>query len=130
MRKRKISSYILDWKTDLTQKGYKPQTIQMYLTGLKTFYADNDIELPRIRLKTIIKKEDINDIPNKEQIRETLKYSNPKYTAIILLISSSGMGSNEIRGLKIKDLLNSLKEYIKHPLNNRFDIEVLTEIQQ
>ena len=66
MRKRKINSYILDWKMDLTKKGYKPQTIQIYLTGLKTFYADHDIELPRIRLNGIIKKEDINDIPSKK----------------------------------------------------------------
>ncbi|WP_048190686.1 hypothetical protein [Methanobacterium sp. SMA-27] len=121
MRLRKISTYMLDWKIDLTQKGYKPQTIQMYMTGIKTFYLNFDIEVPRLRFKSVNKKEDINDIPSKENIREALKFSNPKYTALILLLSSSGLGSSEILGLKIKDLLNSLKDYIKSPISDIFD---------
>lgn len=129
MRKRKITSYFIDFKQHLIEKEYKPQTIQMYLTGLKTFYADHDIELPRMRLRGVKKKEDINDIPSKENIREALKKSNPKYSAVILLMSSSGMGSSEIRGLKIKDLLNALKDHIKTPINRNFDVGVLSDIK-
>ena len=51
-------------------------------------------------------------------IRLALKNCNPKFQAIILLMSSSGMDSAEVRSLSYKQLLKSLQEYIKLPKNS------------
>ncbi len=56
-------------------------------------------------------------IPTKDHIRRALKHANVKYQAIILLMSSSGMGSSDIRHLTIKDYLDSL-EITKYDLSD------------
>jgi hypothetical protein len=54
----------------------------------------------------------------KDDIKLALKNCNPKFQAIILLMSSSGMGSAEVSSLSHKQLLESLQEYINFPKNS------------
>lgn len=131
MRKRKIRKYFLSWLDELQKKGYSRNTIGSLFTSVKTFYRFFEIELPHV---TIELKKDNNKsfekIPTKEDIKIALNHVNIKYKALILLMSSSGMGSSEVRNLTYGNFLNGIKEYYKPTKNEQFDIAQITEILQ
>lgn len=131
MRKRKIRKYFLSWLDELQTKGYSRNTISSLFTSIKTFYRFFEIELPQV---TIELKKDNNKsfekIPTKEDIKIALNYANIKYKAMILLMSSSGMGSSEIRNLTYGNFLESIKEYYKPTKNEQFDIAQISEVLQ
>lgn len=128
MRRRKIKSYLLDFKAYLESKEYSTWTVKSMMVPVRVFYNEFDIELPKIIIKDNGREETIEDVPSKEEIRVALKYSSIKYKAIILLLSSSGMGASELLSLKYADFLNSLKEYIKLPKNRYVGIDDLVEL--
>jgi integrase len=131
MRKRKIRKYFLSWLDELQTKGYSRNTIGSLFTSVKTFYRFFEIELPNV---TIELKKDNNKsfekIPTKKDIKIALNHANIKYKAMILLMSSSGMGSSEIRNLTYGNFLESIKEYYKPTKNEQFDIVQISEILQ
>ncbi len=91
---------------------------------VKSFYSTFDIELPKIPIKlNSLPKKDYKEWVNKEDIKKAIKYSNHKYKAIIILMTSSGMGSAEIRSLTFDNFLKSLKEYLKIPLKSPYNVE-------
>jgi len=127
MRKRNLPKYLIDFKQHLVDKNFSPKTIQLAI--IRTFYSQYDIELSKQRNRNLsIENELIDDIPNKKNIELALKYANPKYKAIILTMSSSGLGSSETRHLKISDLLTSLKEELKFTNPNTFDMQCFDDI--
>ena len=75
------------------------------------------IEKPDLKNNEKQKPSELPIIPTKDHIRRAIKHSNVKYRAIILLISSSGMTSGQIRSLTIKDYLDSL-EITKYDLSD------------
>ena len=68
-----------------------------------------------------------DDIVGKEHILRALEHCNLKYKAILLLMSSSGMGRAEIIHLTYKDFLNAISEYYKPSVKEQFDIYLLAE---
>jgi len=116
MRQRKIRQYQLDFKDYLISLDFTNSTIRGIITGLRTFYSEFDIELPKVHLKRNQHQETIDDIPNKNDIRLALEHANFKYKAIILLMLSSGMGASEIISLTYQNFLNSISEYLETPL--------------
>lgn len=109
MKNRKIKTYLYNFINHMNKEGMSANTIKNCFTNIKTFYNDFEIDLPRVTYKIKEKEEllTIKDIPEKEHIKKVLKYANLCYTAIIKLMMSSGMGSSEIRTLKIKDYLDA-----------------------
>ncbi len=81
-----------------------------------------------MRFTKNIKKEGIEDIPTKNDIRKALTHANIKYQSIILLMVSSGMRSSDIRALKYGDFLISLQDYIKLPKTGFIPIDVLIKM--
>jgi len=128
MRSRNIKKYLLDFKEHLEKNNYSPKTINSTLTIIRSFYNEFEIQLPRMNLRKKYKKEVAEDIPNKKDIRFALKYVNPKYKAIILIISSSGMGSAEVRSLTYGHLLISLKDYLNYPKNTFVSVDDLIQL--
>jgi integrase len=128
MRRRKIKSYQLDFRDFLHLKDYSQQTVSTIMISVRSFYKEFDIEQPRMKIKKGDKEEKLEDIPGKEEIKIALKYANLKYKAIILLMSSSGMGSSEIRSLSYSHLLESLQEYIEIPKIGMVSIDILTDL--
>ena len=128
MRKRKILTYLIDFRSYLISENYSPNSINQYMTTIRTFYGANFIELPPIRNKQVRNNETLEDLPSKDDIKMALKYANIKYTAILLLLSSSGMGSGELLSLKYSDFVKSLKDYIKLPNSSILDIGLLSEM--
>lgn len=131
MRKRKIRKYFLSWLEELQTKGYSRNSIGSLFTSVKTFYRFFEIELPQVSIE--LKKDNnksFEKIPTKEDIKIALNFANIKYKAMILLMSSSGMGSSEIRNLTYGNFLESIKEYYKPTKNEQFDIAQISEVLQ
>ena len=110
---RKVTEYLYKYHACMEEKKLKSSTIKTKMGVVRSFYGNFKIELPdniQINIPHQLIRE--GDIPNLEDIRkgvEQAKYL--KYRAIILLISTSGMRSGDVRHLTIGDFLNATKEY-------------------
>jgi integrase len=128
MRRRKIKAHLLDFKEFLNTKNYTLLTIRQTIIAVRSFYREFDIELPKMFLQSDKRQESREDIPTKKHIEIALRHVKPRDKAIILTMSSSGMGASEILSLKIKDLLISLKDEINIPKSNVFNVDELIEL--
>jgi integrase len=128
MRKRKIRKYLISWFDKMRTDGYARNTINSQLTSVKTFYRSFEIELPQFN-KTSSRDEtkSFEKIPTKEDIKKALNYANLKYKAIILLMSSSGMGAAEIINLTYGNFLEAIEDYFKPSKDELFDIPLISE---
>lgn len=105
MRQRSIKKYLIGFRKYLQDQGLAELTVRSRLTGVKSFYKTFDIEIPSLpragnRARPL---EENKDIPNKEDLQEVLKVCDLLERAVLLVGASSGLSSNEIRNLKIKD---------------------------
>ena len=127
-KKRKIRTHLIRYRAHLIDKYEYEGTIRVYLTKILAIYRHYEIELQplpqvstRNKTKTTVK---YTDLPDKEIIRRALNIADPQTRAIILLITTSGMGRTETTNLTIQDFINATKEY-----HNKEDIhEVLKEL--
>ena len=94
MKKRHIRKYFIDYSEYLRDKGRSQYTISNHFSSIKSFYRNSEIELPNISInsKSEVKRDRNESIPSKEDIGVALKHCKFKYRAIIMLMSSSGMG--------------------------------------
>lgn len=104
MRQRNIKRYLVGFRKMLQEKGYAPMTVKGYLSGIKSFYSINDIELPTLpRTEKVRALEEHKEIPKKEDLQTVLKICDPLEKALLLIGISGGLASNEIINLKISD---------------------------
>ena len=105
MRRRKIKGYLSGFRRDLQDKNLSDLTVRSRLTGVKSFYKSFDIEIPSIMKENgkARTKEENNDIPTKEDIQQALIVCDPLEKAVMLVGVSSGLSSNEIRNLTVKE---------------------------
>ena len=129
LRLRKIKKHLKTFDDYLDAQNYSKKHKQIARAIVRSFYEEYEIQLPKTRSKQSKTEynETINDIPTKDDIKKAVKHSNLKYQAIILLMSSSGMGSSEIRNLTYHDFLNAISDYYTPSKNERFDIAQITE---
>ncbi len=79
-------------------------TVKMYMSGIRSFYSRNDIELPKLlRTGKVKSLEENTEIPEKEDLQDVLKICDPLEKAVLLVGASSGLSANEITNLKVKD---------------------------
>lgn len=130
MKYRRITKRLSIFKKHLQDEGKSPTYITTLLTTIRNFYRTHEISTPetvsRTSSTTRNKEKEAStkdEIPSKKDIKEALKRTNIKYRAIILLMSSSGMGIGEITHLKLSDYLKSLGIQI----NRRFDVDEVIE---
>lgn len=111
MRERQIKLDLLDYTEYMNSQNFSPLYIKKTMTEIRTFYREFEIELP----KTVPIRNDeqilitTDNMMNKDHIKKALGFANLKYKAIILLMSSSGMGAAEVTHLTIGDFLKSLE---------------------
>jgi integrase len=129
MRKRRINKRLIAFKEHLRENGQTFNTIKTSMATIKGFYHEFDIETPRIKIKDLEEKErtTTEDIVGKDHIKQSLKYTNIKYKALILMMSGSGMGLAEISHLKWENFLDAISEYLEPVGNEQFDIQYITE---
>ncbi len=68
-----------------------------------------------------------DSVPSEENICKALQQCDLKYRAIILLMSSSGMGSGDIRGLTFGDFIDAISDYIGDYIFNSVQIGAMME---
>lgn len=123
-RNRKIKKHLKNYQGYLESEDHTPLSVKINLSTIRSFYRYYDIQLPNQRTK--YKKNTViittKDLPGREEISKALKYSNIKYQAIILTMSSSAMGASEVLSLKVKDLISGLGENVSLNKDGLIDI--------
>ena len=97
-------------------KTYRYNTAKSYMTKLKTWYYDHDIEigkLPPMNKKQGNLSEPItfDDLPTKEVLRKAYNLGTPVFKAILLFTISSGCGKQEVLNLKLDDYYEWIQPY-------------------
>lgn len=115
MKKRHINKYLNEFLHYLIKEQKSISYIKDFIMTVRSFYSEFEIEIPKIRFKQENDKRMIttDDIVGKEHILRALEHCNLKYRAILLLMSSSGMGRAEIIHLTYNDFLTAISEYYK-----------------
>jgi site-specific recombinase XerD len=112
MSSRKIKEYLINFVEYLTELGNAPQTIKNKINSVKTFYHEYDILTPRIRMPKTAENPVLAKIPGKEHIIQALKHTSIRNRAMVLLMSSSGMGSGEIRSLTYNHFIQAINDVL------------------
>ncbi|MCE7699669.1 MAG: tyrosine-type recombinase/integrase, partial [Methanobacterium paludis] len=109
---RKISDYIIGYKSYLENKDYAPGTINNRLSSIFSFYQAFDIQIPSIKLKQgdICLDKNYCKLLTKEEINKMLNVANARDTALIYLLALSGMGQREARDLTVRKFLEIASE--------------------
>lgn len=102
---RKIKSYFIGYRKSMVTKGLADHSIKNRMMGVRSFYDSFEIDLPKIKsdrrkARTL---EENDEVPTKEDLQAALKVCDPLERAVMLCGISSGLASNEIRNLRIKD---------------------------
>ena len=109
-------------------ENYKYSTAKDYLTKLKTFYYDHDIEIgklpplnkKRAKLSTPVT---YDDLPTKEMLRRAYDLGTPLFKAVLLFTISSGCGKQEVLNLQLTDFYDWIKPYSPEEiLSKKIDI--------
>jgi integrase len=123
MRERSIKKHFQTFKQYIEDRGFSPLNVSTSFAVIRTWYNDFEIQIPRFKIShKNVRKETIENLPNKDNIKHALKFSNLKFRAIILLMLSSGMGTSEIIHLTYNDFLKSIETYVNHTT----DVEEIT----
>ena len=91
-------------------KGRAPKTVKLYLTAVRTFFLENEIELPRLfwrRLNSRVRGSralTLDQVPSNLQLRKIVQHLPIHGKALYLLLSSSGMRIGETLQLTSEDI--------------------------
>lgn len=113
LKYRKIKTRLLNYQIYL-QTNYTNNTVQTYMTKIKTIYKTFEIQIPYLPPANTKKQisTQYNEMITKEEIQQILNSTNKsKAKAIILFIASSGSGRAEATNLTIQDYINATSEY-------------------
>lgn len=116
-RKRSVKRDLNGFSRFLEEQDYAPLTISRHIGGVKSFLKFFDIDTPRIKTAPV-RSSTIKDLPTMEDVKLTLKYSNARDRAIILLHISSGMSKREIIDLLYSDFTEAINAPINAPIED------------
>jgi len=116
LKRRKINTYLREFKVSLNESNLSESTIELIMLLVKSFYRENEIELPKNTKKGVGKaqrRETIDDLPKMEEIRRFMEHLNSVYKAMTVMCLSSGMGASEVTSLTFEHLYKatSIKPY-------------------
>ncbi|MBQ2613136.1 MAG: site-specific integrase [Methanobrevibacter sp.] len=128
-KKRKLKRRLLTFRQYMIE-NYALNTVKTTLTPIISIYKYYEIEildLPRMNTKGIRTPEPITfkDLPDKTIIRKALSVANPRMSAIIYFMASTGCARRETLNLTVQDYITALGDY-----TDKTDIfEVIDEIK-
>jgi integrase/ribosomal protein L37E len=91
-------------------KHLQPKTISLYLTAVKMFLIDNEIELPQRFWRKIGRRRQgkrartLDKVPSNEELRKLISYMDIQGKALYVLLSSSGMRIGAALSIHLDDL--------------------------
>lgn len=103
-RHRLIKKHLIGFRKYLQNKGMADFSVRSRMTGVRSFYISFEIELPKLQGEGRHAKviEDNSLVPTKAELQDVLRVCDPLERAVLLVGVSSGLASNELRNLKIK----------------------------
>ncbi|KZX16343.1 site-specific tyrosine recombinase XerC [Methanobrevibacter cuticularis] len=115
---RKITSYLYNYYNFLNEKNLAVDTVGSYMSAVRAFYNEYDIQLPKpIKIdnpKLLIRE---GNIPNIDDVRKGVESTNNiRNKGIILFLATSGVRIGDLVNFKIQDFVEATKEY--HNSNN------------
>lgn len=119
-KERRIKRYLVKFLHFMKEKKLSPSTIETRMGHIRSFYIEEEIQLPKVRLNNDRKnREQVThtDIPTRDDIAYALQFCSIKLRAIIMLMASSGMAHVDVRHLTIEDLYRSLNLEFKLPVD-------------
>ncbi len=120
-----IKKYLLE----KFNKGFSPQTVNLYLNSIKYFYRDV-LKNPRnIDLKFAKKSKKLPVVLSRQEIGKIIdNISNSKHKLLISLAYAAGFRVSEVINLRIKDInINELTIHIKVAKGNKDRITIFPE---
>jgi site-specific recombinase XerD len=120
---------IKDFLIQKQNKGYSPQTINLYLNSIKFIYRDVLKNHYKINLKFAKRSLKIPVVLSKKEIIETLKLiNNSKHKLIIALAYTAGLRVSEVVNLKVRDLnIEELTIHIKDAKGKKDRLTIFSE---
>ena len=121
----KIKTFLINKQ----EKGYAPQTINLYLNAIKLFYRDILKKYNKIDLKFSKKTKKLPIVLSRNEITAIIdNIQNPKHKLIIGLAYGSGLRVSETINLKIKDInLEELTIHLKEAKGKKDRLTILPE---
>ena len=113
MRQRKIKGYLIGFRSMVKDKGLAPKTISNLMTGAKSFYRFNDIDLPNLNNRKQFSPKPLKKNMlwiEKSDIQAILEHAGVRDRAIILIMVSSGLSQVDVLDLRIKDVKSGYDE--------------------
>lgn len=125
LNEEKIKDFLLGKQN----KGYSPQTTNLYLNSIKFFYREVLKNHYKVNLKFAKRSLKIPVILSKKEIIEILaQIENPKHKLIIALSYTAGLRVSEITSLKVQDInLEELTLHIKNAKGKKDRLTIFSE---
>jgi integrase len=103
-RRRSIKRYLNEFHNHLQDNELADKTIHRLMSAVRSFYTSFDIDIPKLAKAehAITVKEENLPIPTKSDLQDVLKVCEPLEKAIVLVGASSGLSTNEIIRLTVK----------------------------
>ena len=121
-----------DYVADLVKNGYSYDTIQLYLSKIKSFLGAFRLKpLPEtnVNIKRVL--EDAKYALKVEDIRKAIKHSNPTYQTLIITQSQTGLALGDTVLLDVEDFICAVKYSDKSPqywpINKEYTIHDIKE---
>jgi len=87
-----------------------PKTTRVYLSAVKMFLSDNDVELSDKFWRGVRRKikgsraRTLDTVPSNQELKEILTHTDAKGKALFLMLASSGMRIDEALNITLKDI--------------------------
>ena len=110
---RQIYTKLLSFYQYLQTLGNKPITIKPKMARVRAIYSSQYIQLPQnIKIKVEKKRPSRDELITQDHIRGAVESRKLfKHKAIITVLSSSGMRSQDLRFLRVKDFIRATEDY-------------------
>lgn len=121
--------FIKNYLLGKLNKGFSPQTVNLYLNAIKYFYRDVLKNYTRIDIKFAKRSLKLPIVLSREEIGKIIdSLSNLKHRLLISLSYGAGLRVSEVINLKIKDInLNELTIHIKEAKGKKDRITIFSE---
>lgn len=112
--KRKLKTRLINFRGYLRSKGYAEKHVKTRFRNVKSFYKQNEIELPFIPKDTKQYDRQLrhDEVPSKEDIKRAIETTtNLRNRAIFLFMATSGSASAETRTFTVREWILGTKEF-------------------
>jgi len=100
---RSLKHELVRFKKQLRKEGVSETTIKTYIAALQSFFKFHNVPLPSLKNGRVTNANRKNEY-NREKVRELVSVCGPREKALFLTMFQSGLASNEVSNLKIRDL--------------------------